>query len=375
MMRRTRSLAAAAAVLAGCTPAPPEAPRLAADPPLARYEGPDFYKPRVIVLTDIGNEPDDSMSMVRFLLYSNELDVEGLIAATSTWLRDRVHRELIEERIDAYAEVLPNLRVHADGYPDAEVLRSKIRAGRAAYGMQGVGPGMDTDASRLIVDAVDAGDARPVWVTVWGGAVDLAQVLYHVASTRSETEVARFVAKLRVYSISDQDDAGPWIRARFPELFWIASVHAFGQYGLASWIGIARPLPGEDNLATPQWLADNVQSHGALGALYPDVVYTMEGDSPSFLYLIPNGLGAPEHPDWGSWGGRYGTVSRDFGLWSSAADAVAGAALASASTTVSRWHGARSSRRIGDPSSVCQPPARRRATSAVACGAQTGTSA
>jgi hypothetical protein len=31
----------------------------------------------------------------------------------------------------------------------------------------------------------------------------------------------------------------------------------------------------------------------------------MEGDSPSFLYLINNGVGDPEHPDWGSWGGRY----------------------------------------------------------------------
>jgi hypothetical protein len=290
------------------------------------------------VLTDIGNEPDDSMSMVRFLLYANEFDVEGLIAGTSTWLRDHVNRDLIEERVDAYAQVLPNLRVHAEGYPDAEFLRGKIRAGRAAYGMQGVGPGMDTDASRLIVDAVDADDPRPVWVTVWGGAVDLAQALYHVSATRSDADVARFVAKLRVYSISDQDDAGPWIRARFPELFWIASVHAFGQYGLASWIGMARSLPGEENLATPQWLASNVQSHGPLGALYPDVVYTMEGDSPSFIYLIPTGLGAPEHPDWGSWGGRYGAVSSAFGLWSSAGDVMTGAPLGSSAATVSRWH-------------------------------------
>jgi len=340
MARSIRLIAAAAAALAGCTPAPSGTPRLPSDPPLARYEGPDFYKPRVIVLTDIGNEPDDSMSMVRFLLYSNELDVEGLIATTSTWLRDRVNRELVEERVDAYAELLSNLRVHAEDYPDADLLRGKIRAGRAAYGMQGVGPGMDTDASRLIVAAVDADDARPMWVTVWGGAVDLAQALYQVAATRNDTEVARFVSKLRVYSISDQDDAGPWIRARFPELFWIASVHAFGQYGLASWIGMARPLPGEESLATPQWLADHVQSHGALGALYPDVVYTMEGDSPSFIYLIPTGLGSPEHPDWGSWGGRYGGVSHDFGLWSSAADAVPSAPSASAQATVSRWHGA-----------------------------------
>lgn len=31
----------------------------------------------------------------------------------------------------------------------------------------------------------------------------------------------------------------------------------------------------------------------------------MEGDTPSFLNLINNGLSNPEHPDWGGWGGRY----------------------------------------------------------------------
>ncbi len=43
-------------------------------------------KPRVVVLTDIENEPYDAQSMVRFLLYSNHYDVEGLIATTSDHL-------------------------------------------------------------------------------------------------------------------------------------------------------------------------------------------------------------------------------------------------------------------------------------------------
>ena len=40
--------------------------------------------PRVVVLTDITNEPDDEQSMVRLLVYSNEFDIEGLIATSST---------------------------------------------------------------------------------------------------------------------------------------------------------------------------------------------------------------------------------------------------------------------------------------------------
>ena len=45
-------------------------------------------KIRVIVMTDISsiqagvNEPDDTQSLVRFLLYSNEFDIEGLIATS-----------------------------------------------------------------------------------------------------------------------------------------------------------------------------------------------------------------------------------------------------------------------------------------------------
>lgn len=52
----------------------------------------------------------------------------------------------------------------------------------------------------------------------------------------------------------------------------------------------------------------------------------MEGDTPSFLGLIPNGLNAPEHPEWGGWGGRYilADSSGAQGLFSDAADWVVG---------------------------------------------------
>src|SRR3954451_24417343 len=65
-------------------------------------------RPRVLVLTDIGNEPDDSQSMVRFLLYSNEFDVEGLVATTSTHLKERVNPRMIAERVEAYGQVRDN---------------------------------------------------------------------------------------------------------------------------------------------------------------------------------------------------------------------------------------------------------------------------
>ena len=266
-------------------------------------------KARVIVLTDIGNEPDDSESFVRFLLYSNQLDVEGLIATTSTWQRDRVQPKLLGERIEAYGKVLSNLRRHANGYPDVATLNAAVREGTATYGMRGVGEGKDSAASRHIIDVVDRPDPRPVYIPVWGGAADLAQALWSVRQSRYPEQVKAFVAKLRVYSISDQDDAGPWLRQNFPDLFYIASVHGWGQYGMAAWIGISgdvfRPekWPGADMVTNP-WLEKHIR-RGPLGETYPPHTFIMEGDTPSFLGLIANGLNEPEHPEWGGWGGRY----------------------------------------------------------------------
>jgi hypothetical protein len=286
-------------------------------------------EPRIIVLTDIGSDPDDEESLVRLLLYSNELDIEGIIATTSTWLRDSVHPELIEERVHAYAAVLPNLRKHASGYPDGKSLLARIRSGPPVYGLAGVGEGRDSPAAELLIAAVDKPDSRPLWITDWGGANVLAQALWKVRNTRPPAQVGAFVAKLRVYSISDQDDAGPWIRAQFPEIFWIASVHAFNQYRLAAWSGIS----GERLLhfdcgadfapVSHEWLRDHIRK-GPLGAVYPDFKYIMEGDSPSFLYLIPNGLGVSEHPEYGSWGGRYGQLAAGVGLRADMVDEVTG---------------------------------------------------
>ncbi len=300
-------------------------------------------RPRLVVLTDIGADPDDQMSLVRFLLYANDYDIEGIVATTSTWLRDTVNPHYITERIDAYGEVLPNLRAHANGYADAAALLSRVGSGRAEYGMTGVGAGKDSEGSQLIIDAVDKADARPVWVAIWGGANTLAQSLWKVSETRSQEEVDRFVSRLRVYSISDQDDSGPWLRAEYPRLWWVASVHAFNAYPQAAWLGIHVPAPTSDSAKSSQsWLDANIRK-GPMGELYPEIAFGMEGDSPSFMNLISNGLSFPEHPDWGGWGGRYGQVSETYGLWADVFDTVMGVdgqTVRSNQATIWRWRGA-----------------------------------
>jgi hypothetical protein len=269
--------------------------------------------PRVIVISDIGNEPDDQMSLVRLLVYSNELDIEALIAATSTWQKSTTHPETMHSLISAYGEVRPNLLLHAQGWPTAEDLNHRVASGQAAYGMAAVGEGKLSEGAQAIIRSVDRDDPRPIWVSIWGGANTLAQALLEVRSKRTAAETARFIAKLRVYSISDQDDTGPWIRCEFPDLFYIVypTTPTGGEYYYAAWTGISGDIyyrngAGADTTTvTNEWLDANIRSKGALGKHYPRFLFIMEGDTPSFLNLIDNGLNAYRRPDWGGWGGRY----------------------------------------------------------------------
>ncbi|KAL0931580.1 cellulose-binding protein [Colletotrichum truncatum] len=263
---------------------------------------------RVFILTDITNEPDDSESLVRYLLYSNEFDTRGLVACTSTHMRSRVSPEEIESIVEGYAKVVGNLNAHthpANQYPSAQALRALIKSGPAVYGKLALEVPL-SEGSELLINTVDESE-EPLWVLCWGGANPLAQAVDHVDKTRDAADSARFRSKLRVYAISDQDDTGAWLRIRYSDIFYICSVHGWSQYNCAAWTGISGPTdPGgaDPSLFTKEWLKRHIQI-GPLGETYPDFKFLVEGDTPTFLYLIQNGLGSSEHPHWGSWGGRY----------------------------------------------------------------------
>lgn len=261
---------------------------------------------RLMVLTDIEADPDDAQTFVRLLLYSNEIDIEGLVATTSTHQRARIAPETLHRIIDAYGKVQPNLLRHDPEFPEAGVLHALVKQGLPVYGMAAVGEGMDSQGSEWIIRALEKEDDRPLWISVWGGPNTLAQALWKIRETKSKGEAARLIAKLRIYTISDQDDSGPWMRKEFPELFYVVSP---GNYFTSTWIAILREFPGANNeVISNPWLTKHIQQgHGPLGAQYPDVAYGMEGDTPSWLSLIPTGLNPywDEHPDYGGWGGRY----------------------------------------------------------------------
>lgn len=285
-------------------------------------------KPRVVVLTDIENEPDDAMSLVRYLTYANHFETEGLVATTSIHQKARVAPQRIRRIVEAYGKVRDNLETHEKGFPTGAHLLALVTEGLPAYGMEAVGEGKDSSGSELLIRVIDREDPRPVWVPVWGGPNVLAQALWKVRATRSPEALARFVAKLRVYAISDQDDSGPWIRREFPALFYICSpgFNAGGAYHHATWSGISgdnfhgRFAGADFSLVTNEWLERQVRRKGPLGAEYPHWEFLMEGDTPSFLNLVQNGLTDPEHPNWGGWGGRYELYTPRLQKWHLAAE-------------------------------------------------------
>jgi len=275
-------------------------------PAPAAGAAPAIAKKRLFVLTDIGGDPDDKMSMVRLMTYANQFDIEGLVATKNS---DGLFPDAIARVVRAYGKVRDRLETHEPGFPSADALLGVIAEGPAVDGQAGIGRGMDSLGSDLLIRAADRADARPLWITVWGGPSVLAQALWKVRTTRSKAALARFVAKLRVYAISDQDDSGPWIRRAFPGLFYIVSPG--DTFHKSTWIGISgdmfhgRFAGGDYALVTNEWINRNIRGKGPLSEEYPNWKFQMEGDTPSFLYLIDNGLGDPDHPDWGSWGGRY----------------------------------------------------------------------
>lgn len=103
--------------------------------------------------------------------------------------------------------------------------------------MSGVGEGKDSPGSELIIDAVDKKeDSRPVWLAAWSGMNTIAQAIWKVHATRTPEEFRKFAAKIRIYDVLGQDDAGAWIAKSFPEIFYIRNKEIYGWGPSDEWI-------------------------------------------------------------------------------------------------------------------------------------------
>jgi CubicO group peptidase (beta-lactamase class C family) len=290
---------------------------------------------RLIIETDAGGDPDDEQSLVRFLLYANEWDVEGIIANRPVTRRPENKNPedtglgIVRRLLDAYGECRPHLVQHDARYPTEEFLWQRTVAG---YN--------DTnDAMDLILAAVDKDDPRPVWYSDWGtdnGAAtnNLKRALDLVQRERGPEEYARFKSRLRLSSYDKFEDhtisiAPPfkiWVNTFQPPMEGKRWYHRFS--ALTSQAG------GFD------LKRDVLSDHGPLGALYPTntTLWAKEGDTMTFLYLVPTGMNDPNEPLWGSWAGRYGLNENFPGkpyYWANQTDTWNGAT--NRDNTLARW--------------------------------------
>lgn len=274
-------------------------------------------KPRLAVLTDIGGDPDDQQALVRLMVYANEFNIEALIATSAGvrgQLKEPVTRpDLINDMIRAYGEVRPDLLQHATGWPTEEALLACVKSGNKFRERAHIGEGHDTEASRFLLERMDAGSAeRPLNIAVWGGQTDLAQVLWTVKKERGEEGFKAFAEKFRVYDIDDQDGIADWMRVEFPGMPYILSKASKGEDKRT---GVYRGmyLTGDETSTRAKWVEEHITSSGPLGKLYPVKTWTApnphgcmkEGDTPAWFFFLPLGGNDPADPSKPGWGGQY----------------------------------------------------------------------
>jgi hypothetical protein len=278
-------------------------------------------QPRLIVMTDIGHDPDDEQQIVHLLVCANEVEIEGLIPTTGRFFRPNptdstkwLMPHLLHGIIDGYAVVHSNLQVHATGWPAPAHLRDIVANGQTGNGMSDVGKGRWSRGARLVTSAVLKPDPRPLHIIMNGGANTLAQALFEYRAAHTPEEVAAYVAKLRVFDNQGQDEAGAWICREFPDLHYIrgiAQTRAFGgpannNLGPHVWTPYAYNPDGQD-----AWVQEHVRTgHGALGAAHPTrrvgiIHFLGGGGTVPWLRLVSPGLTDPDQPSWGGWTGRY----------------------------------------------------------------------
>jgi hypothetical protein len=263
-------------------------------------------RPRVIVTSD--GEIDDECSMVRFLLYTNEWDVEAIITSSSQyhwhghrWAGD----DWIQPYLNAYAKVYPNLVKHDPRYPTPDYLRARTLLGNVET--EGEMDMVTAGSQHIVKVLLDKSDDRPVWLQAWGGPNTIARALKTIEEEHPD-QMAYVAKKIRFFFIWEQDSTfQEYVRPHW------------GKYNIQTIISdqfeaIAyrwdRIIPKEKNaFFSGAWMKKNIlQGHGPLCTLYKaheDGRFRSEGDSPAFLHTIVTGLRNLESPDWGGWGGRY----------------------------------------------------------------------
>src|SRR4051794_337270 len=338
------------------------------------HGGHDRYaKPRTVVTTDM--EQDDYASLIRYLLYTDDLDTEGIVYTSSRfhWAGDgkgtqfflpgREYtspqtswrwtgtRTIQDIALKAYARVYPNLRVHDRDYPSPGELLSRVKVGNIVFEGE---MEHDTAGSDLIRRLLLDDDPRPLYLQAWGGTNTIARALKSIADqyqgSRHWAQIQDKVSRKAVILASGFQDLTyqQYIAPNWPEIR-VENLQA----GYATWgyncnfgnTGNVRGLPADRKYFQGAWIKANIQI-GPLGSLYRSWLdgqsmpgdqldifgdpalaskgwcpplqaydFLSEGDNVAFNPLLKTGIEAPENPALGGWGGRLQQQSSSPDLW------------------------------------------------------------
>lgn len=274
-------------------------------------------RPRVLVSTDASRlastaeggpfEVDDHQSLVRFLLYSDMYDVEGIVHTAAISNRGLV--ETINEVIDAYEKDYTNLKSWSSRYPAPESLRAVTVQG-ATWAPKEPSSTRSTAGSRLIVQKANNGDSRPLWILVYGKITDVAQALYDDPTIKNKIRIIGSYQNFTLRPPSEPNDdvkAIAWIQQHHPDLYFIESLETLKSTAFAYGDFTYRD--------SNNFMEVHCRDHGALG----DHMWTFRkqdkngnpvsytgwlrlGDDPTLNFLLFGDLNNPtvEH-----WGGRF----------------------------------------------------------------------
>lgn len=329
-------------------------------------------KPRVVLMHD--PELDDQNTLIRYLLYSDQFETEGLVYTSSSvhWAGDgkgtkwstpkgeynrmspnpcpctswrwKPGERFIEETVEAYAAVYPNLKVHARGYPAPGDLKAKIYVGNIEFDGD---ISKDSPGSELVARLLLDDKPGPVYLLTGAGQSTIARALSSIALKYEGTPEwpavrEKVTGKAIIQSWGDQDGTyQSYIKPNWPGI-------EFRQMATATWGYGARGvvLPRFALYLSAGWTKANVSDVGPFGAVYRvwgdgkqmapgDTVdyfgisgmtaeelrakgymvwtppqekgsWISEGDTSIFMNLIDNGLRAHQNATYGGWGGRRG---------------------------------------------------------------------
>ncbi|MCR3758713.1 DUF1593 domain-containing protein [Clostridium felsineum] len=347
-MRRSKSLLAiplvlalSSSILSGCTSSQEAGTKSTTT---VKKTSTNSEKPRTVITTD--GEVDDMNSFKRLLLYSNEMDIAGIVLSSSTYHYAGDEKsgvkpyrwtgtQWVQDDLNAYEKVYPNLSVQAKGFPTADYLRSIYKVGN----IKNVGDmSEDTDGSNLLKKLFLDDDKRTLYVQTWGGTNTTARALKSIedqyGKTKQWPEIQKKINdKVVIYIILNQDSTySNYIAKKWPKIKILNDQSNFWRFAYA-W----KFNPSQVNgTFSGDWMNSNIKSgHGPLfdryalmgdgnhinGELedeqrgsdayleknpqYKKNEFISEGDSPSFLYLVNNGLRSYDNPEYGGWGGRF----------------------------------------------------------------------